>query len=141
MANLALLGSPRRGGSSNTFAIDTMCEEGLIASITAPTKIAAGGSAPHAVTAGRKGEAITGYTSGREVPVQLDAGVSSITIGQTVYVVSADGKAHNASAGGRVATRAVFVSAVISETGATRNIAGSESDTKKWALISFEGGL
>lgn len=142
MANLTLLGSPRRGGSSNTFKISSMSKEGLLASITADGTVAAGGTAPHCVLAGRKGsDRISGYTSAREIPVILASSVNSITIGQPVYIVEADGKADNASGAGKTATRAVFVSTAIGTNGASRNIEGSETNNEKWALISFEGGL
>lgn len=139
MANLTLLGSPRRGGKSDTFEIQLMCEEGLIASLTGDKKIVAGGTAPFCVTAGRKGEYITGYTTGEEVPVQLDDGATAIVIGSSVYV-TADGKATNV-ADDATETKAIFVSTTAGNDGCVQNIAGQEAQNRKWALITFEGGL
>lgn len=137
MAKLTMLGSPRRGGKSNTFKIDSMCEEGLIASLTDDTKITAGGTHPHCVTAGRKGAAISGYTTGEEVPVQLDTSATDIIIGSSVYVTPA-GKATNVSSE-NTATKAVFVSTTTGTDGYVQNV--DTANNRPWALITFEGGL
>jgi hypothetical protein len=143
MADIRALGTPRRGGISDTYDIDTMCEEGLIASLTGKRKIAAGGTSPFAVTAGRKGKKITGYVTGEEVLVQLDAGVSSVTIGATVYVVAATGKATTTegTSPANPATQLRFVSTEIADKGRVQNIVGSEANTRKCVLCSFVGGV
>lgn len=143
MADIRALGTPRRGGISDTYDIDTMCEEGLIASITGTKKIAAGGTSPFAVTAGRKGKKISAYTTGEEMLIQLDAGVSSVAIGATVYVVAATGKATTTAGTDPVnpATKLRFVSTEIADKGQVQNIVGSEANTRKCVLVSFVGGV
>lgn len=141
------LGTPYKRGHSDVIqAYDRPTpdiEEGLAVvekSGTTIEKATGSNGVIVAVMGGTEHKGASAVICGAEVAVQLDAGVSTITTTESVYVTP-DGKFSNTdNSGANKQVNATWVDGVVHSDGVV-SVGSSKRTNQKCALISFRGGL